>query len=461
MFGIIVLVCINFGFVFFGAKHLKTINLSTHLFCPKHIILQLNKKIFSFYLIFGGLLRIGEFCGFQSHVIITEYFLYFFAFLAIPFVKCVFSRQLVIVCFLIAFSSFCGAMQYGFDWPSFLYAVRLILIIISGVVFGRILFVLFGPNFQYFSKYFCSIYSCNLLLGFGLLLCFPDSVYLWKFLSSMHIEFDGDPHCYRLISTYFDPNFYGAIGCIPFIFSYCVYKNSRRLKDFLLFCFFSTGVILTWSRSGITTFVLLLISIAGVNFLRQKVLRFDKQKMPLFIIVVVVFFIVCCIYREALVYFVNRFIGMKQDPSAQDRFDSFSLGFSILKSNWILGTGYNYLFVGLSNKSIPILHSSLLISVVSFGIPIMVFFTVLLLFWFFRMGRSVKVLSAVHSDFSLMLQCFLIYLVICFCFSSNFNNLLFFPFWLFPIISIFSYFSSYIVYVSKNVRGLSLEAIAS
>ena len=89
--------------------------------------------------------------------------------------------------------------------------IRFNLLIMSGLVLGKIAHKYYGDNVVLFQKQIIKIFFYNLILSSLILYIFPNSTDLWVFLKSINITIYGDPHVNRLVSFFFDPNFYSLL----------------------------------------------------------------------------------------------------------------------------------------------------------------------------------------------------------------------------------------------------------
>lgn len=385
---------------------------------------------FSVFIIAGNLFRLIN-AGFHFNLLISEFILYFFSFLLFLWYQ-PFLRSVCIAMLIVLGSALYGTKIAGIHLFSLFQAFRLIAMVIAGVTLGRVLFAKYGMSIQNFQKYLQKIYLINLFFGTLLLVCFPSSSVLWFFLAKFGITIKGDPHIGRFVSMYFDPNYFSAICCIPFIISYLMNR-----KFTLSLYMFSLGIFLTFSRSGITTFLCVVLFMCWPNLVRLHKIYFKKRSsiIPFYILVTIL--LVSILLKDHVLFFWNRSINMEADMSAIARLNSFKLGLDFLLEHPILGVGYN--FVGTHLSDAYCINSSLLIFILSFGVPLTCLFIILLIAWpintYFKIKRHGEKGQLIASFFKYMV----FYLFVCVIFTCHFNNLLFYPFWFIPILTIFSY----------------------
>ncbi len=93
---------------------------------------------FAFFIIIGNLLRLIDF-GFYHSILVTEFVLYFISIFCVYTLRNSFRFAATISLFILSSSIF-GALYNGFYFPSILYAVRLVGMILSGIVIGKLIF---------------------------------------------------------------------------------------------------------------------------------------------------------------------------------------------------------------------------------------------------------------------------------------------------------------------------------
>ncbi len=291
------------------------------------------------------------------------------------------------------------------------------------------------------SRYFERVYLCNILLGLLIYLCFPNSTVLWQFLALYGIQFNGDPHTGRFVSTYLDPNYFGAIASIPLMLSYNVYQNHAKKKGGWKIVLIFLVAIMTLSRSGIMTLLLIISWIFFHKFLKVTYFAIKTKSIMVFFILLLVFSGLAIANSSSIIYFFDRSIHMNSDPSALGRLHSFQWGLNLISEHPLLGIGYNNLNLYLNDpiKGRTAIDSSLILTIISFGIPLASFLLSAILIWAIWVLMRLKSLGREYSTFCFFFKSMFFYLFVCIFFTSHFNNLLYYPFWLIPIISIFSY----------------------
>lgn len=160
------------------------------------------------------------------------------------------------------------------------------------------------------------------LAGLAQFILFPDF--------SRYVEHGWDPHYYRVLSTFFDPNFAGLYLTLGFVLlsglvQYGFYKTHQiyavgSLGILLL------AIVLTFSRSTYLSFVV------AVTFL--GVLRLRKLLVITALLGLVVFLLIPRVQ--------TRVIGAVQlDETARLRLQNYTRTWEIIKDQPILGVGFN------------------------------------------------------------------------------------------------------------------------
>lgn len=405
---------------------------------------------FPFYIVTGNLFRIFRISDLDNNILITEIILYCFSFayvlsrsaLSIPLLCGVFTSVIFF------FSAFYGILTNGFDWRSILYAPRAAAMVMTGIVLGHVIFERFKMNIETFIRKLVSIYSIACLLGLLIFICFPSTKDFWMLLNYFGIVFQGDPHINRYVSVYFDPNFYAALAGLPLLLSWTLYEISKKKWDFFIFLFFFFSIIFTWSRSGIVANILLLMCMGFFRFsyFNFRVINFRKLSMLLYLLVG--FFVIGITSYELIAKFIERFLRMSVDDSALARLYSLKYGISILMDH-PFGIGFNYLNLFLEDFSnLSMLDSSLLSILVTFGVSLFLFFLIVFFMWIIQAYSFAKNLQKNNFPIGTLFLGFYSYLIISIFFTSTFNNLLFFQFWLIPVLMMCTYFSIY----KENIR---------
>jgi len=356
---------------------------------------------FALFLVLGQFLRLIPLPFFPSNISLAEVLLYT---LTLPLFFCRLRKSMWLF-LAISLSTLYGTLLHGFDPGSILYAGKLCAMIMAGVVVGEI----FSENFTQDEviDFFLKIFALILFLGACIFFVFPKAHHFFSVLDRYGVHFLGDPHQRRFISPFFDPNYYAAICCIPLMMTWIRGKK-------LLFWLFLASILLTFSRSGIATCLALLV--------------FQMRKLP---ILFVLLLFASCFYFEDLMIFFERFVELKSDPSALARLDTFQTGLKFFWHAPFFGVGYHYLsplFFLEFGRLAP--DSSMLITLIDFGLIPTLAFIAYSLFWS---------IQQFHQKRGPLFFWLFLYTVLCIFFTSQFNNLLYYQYWLIPMIALFTF----------------------
>lgn len=166
------------------------------------------------------------------------------------------------------------------------------------------------------------------ILGFGQLIVYPD-------LEPLTL-LGYDPHKYRLVSTFLDPNLLGAFLTFSFVLTFWEllgkpFGNFRSFIksnkwDVIVATLIGVALILTFSRSA---YLMLFISLFSI-------LIFKNRKV---LIAVVIFGIISYFVFPPIADRIDGALNI--DASANERFSSWDKGLTIFQQNPILGAGFN------------------------------------------------------------------------------------------------------------------------
>lgn len=155
-------------------------------------------------------------------------------------------------------------------------------------------------------------------LGFLQLLLVPDF--------SPMVKYGWDPHYYRLLSTFFDPNFAGGFLFLSLCLALSLYLFGRR-KMFLFSIFLLyLALVLTYSRSSYFAF---LLGMLAVGVLKEK---------KVFLLA----FLAFCLSLQFNPRARKRVGGaVTVDSSAAHRLNSWQAGLFVVKKHPFFGVGFN------------------------------------------------------------------------------------------------------------------------
>lgn len=395
--------------------------------------------LFSLFISLGNLFRLVESPLFSDSLMISEALLYLSAFFSVFFIRSYTKWLFGITPWVVAiFCSFLyGWYLQGMDIHASLYALRLGALFCTMSVLAEICFERYRGSIQPFFAYLCKAYGVCLVLGFILYVFFPDSEKLWLFLGQYHVGFQGDPHIGRFVSVYFDPNYYSCIAGLAFLLSSYLYeKTSERRYQLLSFLFLLSG-FLTWSRSGFALLVALLAFKGWVLLRRGKVTQRGIFFIGFFFLF---FFLFIGIYFEEMKIFWERTLYFFEDDSALCRLRTFQFGLDILAEHPLFGVGINFLYrYAIEGIGLNSIDSSLLSLLIQIGVIPFLLLTMYAGYKALFLRKALLEWRKKEEKTPYFFSWFLFYGLGVVIFSSQFNNLLFYPFWLLPfgVIAIF------------------------
>ena len=417
-------------------------------------ISRLSLVIFSAYLLMGSIPRFISFDG--SSLPINELVLYLYfslLFFLIPNLYLKVLRNIAPIISIILFSYLYGLFLNGFDMKSLYYVVRTTFQIIIGVLVGYHIYDLYKDKIKIFIHDYLNLYLIISILSIVILIFFPHAYNFYKFLENFGINFYADPQVNRLISVYLDPNLFAMIISLPIFFILADLFNLFRLKLIYFIVFFSICLFLTFSRSGIASF-LLLIFIYSIIYFIKSIFHTKRVKINSL-------YIIALMSVGGLV-FLSGFVILSFDQIVERlsnstggggsgllRLESSLLAINAIFENPLFGVGYNYGYVISEERTLVSEHSgvqsgfdsSILTILVNFGlIP-----SIILFFFILRAITSIK---TNNQDILLYWVPLKIYLFVVAIFYSQLNNILFFQFWLIPMISMWTYI--HLISVNEN-----------
>lgn len=155
------------------------------------------------------------------------------------------------------------------------------------------------------------------ILGLLQLIFFPNLAFL--------IVNGWDPHVYRLVSTWLDPNFLGGFFCLTLLLILQLKENTR----YLLFSLVFITLLATFSRSSIIFFF--------VSFLSYSL--FNRSLKLVLLTILLSFILYLSIIN--IDYLIPKPLKADRQQSAQYRIGSWQTAIEIFKKSPIMGIGFN------------------------------------------------------------------------------------------------------------------------
>lgn len=412
-------------------------------------------RIFCIYLCTGNLWRFFPTPILKENILLTEFLLFALSFLRLVMRRTFYMSHLKLLCVagIVLGSSLYGAALNGFDLGATFYAIRLILLILCGLQIGEIFFNRFGDSLLNFYNALSYYYTIQAILGFCIYIAFRDSQLLWMFLGRFGITYGGDPHIGRFVSVYLDPNYYSVIALIPFIAMLRLIRFDPSRKNYSCLGVLLLSFLFTWSRSGMATLFVLIFYLLYVRLAKVSPFLFGRKVLFVGCLGVISIVMIFTWRFNDATYFFSRLIGFTVDKSAIGRWDSFKSGLEILFQHPVLGVGYNYLKNHISTGHSSI-DSSILSTFTNFGLPASSLFVCVFVIYWYKFKRSCEIVKTKNREIYLVGNMYSVYLLTVIIFSSLFNNILYYQFWLIPMVAIYTYLSLCIKKIKISVlRG--------
>lgn len=392
--------------------------------------------IFAVYLTFGNLprvlpIRVSKTGG----VLLTEVILYLVSLLCVlsgvRYVRM--PRELTLAIFVLMASCIYGVFINGADVASAAYTIRTIAMIVLSSLLGGVLWDSCREKMDNALLWIIWPLLGSTAIGWVIYFAFPDSAKLWAFLALYGIEFNGDPHVRRFLGSFLDPQFYSAIAVLGFICSLLVYKLRGQKFYLISSLFFVLSIIFSGSRSGVVAFVVV-FSIGYFSRIARMRLTANALWIGLFVIVAII--AAFPIYLPPLTRMLGRLGRAGADPSSLHRLKSAIFALRVLSDHPLLGIGYNYIlkFTGAFGG----VDSSLLTLLMSLGsVGAILFLSIIGKYVAVAMKRDTCEQGVPGS--TELRTWMTAYLLIIFFFSSQFNNVLLYQFWLVPTFVVIGY----------------------
>ena len=411
--------------------------------------------IFSLYLVMGNVPRFIKLPNFGDNVLLSEVVIYGFAFVALllhPRLLAFTVRHLLALVVLINLSFLYGVLINGFEVVALLYAVRLIAMLVTAVTAGYLLFQRFRLRLSDCLSYIIYIYLFVTIASAAIFAAFPDSSQLWALLEKSGINFMGDPHQRRLVSTYFDPNYFAVIITLPLLISSYLFRLTGKVRYVGYLMVFLFALLLTGSRSGIATALLLVLLILwqSLSYLFRN-WRLRRSMLIIAPCALLLMLVTSPIYIGSLLTTWERLGRLDSDPSARSRFSSINLGFELFSQEPILGLGYNYLAIYAKDlRGLSSVDSSLQATLVNFGIIGTALILGMLVWWILQTYWRLRACTNQQADAHRFFSLFLAYVSLVILFTSLFNNVVYYQFWLIPTVTLGTYFSRLATHLYAN-----------
>lgn len=140
-----------------------------------------------------------------------------------------------------------------------------------------------------------------------------------------------DPHFFRTVSTFFDPNFAGAFLVLTLLLLLSLREGSLRLtkQSGLLFIMVYLALLTTFSRSS---YLMFLVSGLTLSFLK---------KSKTFFFATIIFFTILLAGFQIYTNIISKPRNIDRTQSAALRLNTWQQGLTLFESHPILGVGFN------------------------------------------------------------------------------------------------------------------------
>lgn len=384
-------------------------------------------------LVMGNLTRVGDFFA-TGGLPLIEVLLYIFAVVVYLLVRTPLNLPLLFFSMIVMFSWTFGLALNNFlllsdHMIALSYALRLILMVLVGNLIGWLLSKIM--TLDGLTTLYRRVLLAQVVVGLALYVIFPHAPDLWAFLRTFGLNFAGDPHERRLLGPQLDPNFFGNILVFGLLLALMEMSSSNRRARFwsgayfLLFC---AAIVLTVSRSsllgavvGVAAYqvIMFILSLKREGLLIRGWITFAWIGIPVLLVFPI-------ILGDELFRLITRVVTTSEDVSALTRLTSTLGATSYLMDLGVFlrGVGYNYIpLVVPSDYIVTGFYSSMLNTLVAFGLPLTIILTALVSAMCYRPLLAMRKQNL--SVFSVTLA----YLIASFA-MSWFNNLLYYPLFL-------------------------------
>lgn len=206
---------------------------------------------------------------------------------------------------------------------SFSYTARFLLyVLFAWLIFSNA----FGDFKKYLTKVFLLSGISFAILGLLQFIFFPNL----SFLSST----GWDPHYFRTVSTFLDPNFAGAFFVLTLIL---IFQNPALAKKWntIFFITIYLALLTTFSRSS---YLMFLVSGLTLSFLKHS---------KILTLVTIVLFAFLLVGFQIYARLVAEPRNIDREQSASSRLNTWQQGITLFQKSPILGIGYNTYRYGL------------------------------------------------------------------------------------------------------------------
>ena len=394
------------------------------------------------FVVLGNLPRFVPIAGSFGNINASELVLYLCAapILVKNFKRLITSRAVLFLLCLNTFSLGVGIYHYGAASDAIFYNIRLSAMILSAFAAGVAMHWIFRDDISRLAKAFTITYGVATIFSFVVLAMYPDSTVLWLKLEQMGINFTGDPHQFRLVSTYLDPNFFGTIIVLPILMATMVIRHTHYFAIFLLMV---VALLFSFSRSGISLALFAFACLFGIRLLstvtQYQMKRIAVRPAHVYFLLLSPFLILALIYSfdSQIERVIERFTTTAADNSALSRVRAFQTGVDLIAERPLLGHGYNFSIRQLFKTGTKV-DSSLQLVIISYGFVGTLVSFIAAGVWAWVISSKLRLLASPQPY--LLFKKLVVYTALTLLWAGHFNQIVFYPFWLLPVLALFFYF---------------------
>lgn len=147
-----------------------------------------------------------------------------------------------------------------------------------------------------------------------------------------------DPHYFRTVSTFLDPNFAGGFFVLTMVALLSFFKNKNLLKSKVFLIFFIIlyfALLTTFSRSS---YLMFLVSGLTISFLK---------KSKVFFFLTTILFLLLLVSFQIYIQLISQPRNIDRAQSASFRLNTWQQGLTLLQKSPVFGIGYNAYRYGL------------------------------------------------------------------------------------------------------------------
>ncbi len=213
-------------------------------------------------------------------------------------------------------------------FSSFSYSIRLFIYVLFAWIFSSNIYMEFREKI---TKVFIISGVAFAALGILQLIFFPNLDFLTRI--------GWDPHYFRTVSTFLDPNFAGAFLCLTLLLLAQVFFQDRKWNT-IFFITVYIALLTTFSRSSYFMFL-----ISGIAFS-----LFRKSKIIFFLVMLL--FLGLMLGFQAYSQSIAEPRNINRTQSASFRFNTWQQGVTMLAKSPILGVGFNAYRYGIKEYNL-------------------------------------------------------------------------------------------------------------